>query len=170
MRKYNVIVALLAITVLSASVHGDPSPQAISVAGAVSNPGDWTVARMKSDLASQIVSIQYSSHGQQHTSAAVPLVSVLQSAGMSSELKMVRRWIPNIRIIRFGSSSSFRDATATPLHSASRSFCPRSSTKKSGLPSMRMESPSMMLTGRLALFVPGTSSRVDGFARWRALP
>jgi hypothetical protein len=48
---------------------------------------DWTVAKLKSDLAADVTTITYTGHDGKHTSTAVPLVSVLKAAGVQAELK-----------------------------------------------------------------------------------
>jgi Oxidoreductase molybdopterin binding domain len=82
----SLLIAFSSVGVLAAS-SADSEP-ALHVGGDVPKPGDWTVMQLRQDFASDIKAIQYSSRGQQHTCNCVPLLSVLNAAGMQSELKM----------------------------------------------------------------------------------
>jgi Oxidoreductase molybdopterin binding domain len=88
MRRRNFIVSVLVWIVFSAYAYAGPGPDVIAVGGTVDKPGDWTAARLKSDLAADVKSISYTSHGQKHTSSAVPLLSLLKAAGIQTDLKM----------------------------------------------------------------------------------
>ena len=62
--------------------------KAVHVGGEVAKSGDWTVSRIRNELASEIKSVQYTSRGQTHTSNCVSLLSILKAAGVQTELKM----------------------------------------------------------------------------------
>jgi hypothetical protein len=79
-------------SVFAAAALADPTTLpaatgAIHISGAVAQPSDWTADQLKTQFASQIQSIDYESHGQKHTANAVPLVALLKSAGVSTDLK-----------------------------------------------------------------------------------
>jgi hypothetical protein len=63
-------------------------PPAIHISVASTQPSDWTTDQLKTQFAAQIKSVDYESHGQKHTSTAVPLLAVLKAAGVGTDLKM----------------------------------------------------------------------------------
>jgi hypothetical protein len=60
----------------------------VTVTGEVDHPGNWSVADLKSQLASDFKTIQISRRGQQHSADVVPLLSLLKAAGTKMDLKM----------------------------------------------------------------------------------
>jgi hypothetical protein len=84
MRKALFIFAAI-LSLFAASAFADPA--AIHISGAVAQPSDWMANQLKTQFASQIKSIEYQSHGQKHTSNAVPLLALLKSAGVAVDLK-----------------------------------------------------------------------------------
>jgi hypothetical protein len=48
--------------------------------------GDWSLTRIKTELAADITTIDYVGHDGKHTSSAVPLASLLKAAGVPVEL------------------------------------------------------------------------------------
>jgi len=60
----------------------------VHVVGDVPKPGDWSVAQIRKELASDVKPVQYAARGQQHQSDCVPLISLLKAAGVQTELKM----------------------------------------------------------------------------------
>jgi hypothetical protein len=72
----------------SVAYSADSVPAVHVGGGAVTQPSDWTVARLQDELAGQIKPVKYSSKGAQHTSNCVPLVAVLRAAGVPVDLKM----------------------------------------------------------------------------------
>jgi DMSO/TMAO reductase YedYZ molybdopterin-dependent catalytic subunit len=90
MMKNGLSAALILLT--AALAFSDPAlpPGAagVDVVGAVSNPGSWTVERIKSKLADQIRPVEFISHGDKHTASAVPLLAVLKASGLAPDLKM----------------------------------------------------------------------------------
>jgi hypothetical protein len=63
--------------------------EAVQVGGdAAAKPGEWTVARIQSELADQIKPIEYTTHGESHKANALPLLALLKAAGVQTELKM----------------------------------------------------------------------------------
>jgi hypothetical protein len=81
-------LVLLILITTSLAYAGAPAPVGVEVAGALSKPGSWTVDRIKSELADQIKAVEYTSHGDKHTSNAVPLLSLLKASGLAADLKM----------------------------------------------------------------------------------
>lgn len=59
----------------------------LRIGGAVA-PSTWTVARLKSQFASQIREIKYAGKGKQHSSSCVALIALLKAAGTPVDLKM----------------------------------------------------------------------------------
>ncbi|MGD0139842.1 MAG: molybdopterin-dependent oxidoreductase [Tepidisphaeraceae bacterium] len=88
MRQAQFIVGLLTLIALSRSLYAGPVLDAVHVDGAVDKPGDWTTTRVKSELAADLTSISYVSHGQKHVSDAVPLLSLLKAAGVQTQVQM----------------------------------------------------------------------------------
>jgi DMSO/TMAO reductase YedYZ molybdopterin-dependent catalytic subunit len=97
MRIMTFIVVVLIYISLPAFVLADPNPDTVNVAGAVNHPGDWTIARLKSDLAADVTSISYATHGQKHTSNVVPLLSLLKAAGVQTQVKMDPKADPRMK-------------------------------------------------------------------------
>jgi DMSO/TMAO reductase YedYZ molybdopterin-dependent catalytic subunit len=87
MKNLRAIFWLVGLVLFSAQLGADSVAPAVTVNGAVSKPGDWTVDRIKSELADDVTSIQYSSRDGKHSSKAVPLVSLLKAAGVVTQLK-----------------------------------------------------------------------------------
>ena len=79
-----VLVTLLSFFAVSALAD---SP-AVHISVASTQPSDWTADQLKTQFASQIKSIDYESHGQKHTSNAIPLLAVLKAADVGTDLKM----------------------------------------------------------------------------------
>jgi hypothetical protein len=84
--RYTLVFVVTVLSFFAAAVSADPG--AIHISGAVAQPSDWTADQLKTQFAAQIKSIDYQSHGQKHTSAAVPLLAVLKAAGVGTDLKM----------------------------------------------------------------------------------
>jgi hypothetical protein len=88
----NCLIILATIFSLFAAALADPTtlPAAtgvIHISGAIAQPSDWTADQLKTQFASQIQSIDYQSHGQKHTANAIPLLALLKSAGVATDLK-----------------------------------------------------------------------------------
>jgi len=64
-----------------------PSEVPFKVSGAVTQPSEWTVTRVKAEFASQIKPVDYSSHGQKHTAQCIPLLTLLTHSGVATESK-----------------------------------------------------------------------------------
>jgi DMSO/TMAO reductase YedYZ molybdopterin-dependent catalytic subunit len=87
--KFIHLVLGMAVVFATVTAAYSAEPEGVvHIGGDVSKPGDWTVSRIRAELASEIKSVQYSSRGQQHTSNCVPLLSVLNASGIQTELKM----------------------------------------------------------------------------------
>jgi hypothetical protein len=79
---------LLMAALIAADQPPAQSLPAVHVSGAgIATPADWSAARIKSDMADQIKTIEYSSHGQTHHSTCVPVLEILQASGLGTELK-----------------------------------------------------------------------------------
>lgn len=60
----------------------------VAIIGSVQKPGEWTVARIKSELTADVTTISYAGHdGKKHTAVSVPLLSVLRASGLQAKLK-----------------------------------------------------------------------------------
>jgi hypothetical protein len=64
------------------------SENAIHVGGGAAQPGDWTLARLEKDFASEIKTVEYTSKGQKRRSRCVSLLAVLNRAGVQTKLNM----------------------------------------------------------------------------------
>ncbi len=60
----------------------------VSVGGAVAHPMSVSADDLRSRFAAQVSPIEYESHGHKHAAHAVPLIAVLQAAGVDATLKM----------------------------------------------------------------------------------
>jgi hypothetical protein len=56
------------------------SPESLQIAGAVSKPTEWTVAKLKETFAAQLKQLEYTIKGQKHVSTCVPLLAIVQAA------------------------------------------------------------------------------------------
>jgi hypothetical protein len=81
---YRGICWIILLVSLLATAAG--AADSMSITGAVTKPGDWTVEKLKTDLAADVTSITYTGHDGKHTSSAVPLVALLKAAGMTTDL------------------------------------------------------------------------------------
>jgi hypothetical protein len=89
-------VALLILGAITSSTRADT--QSIQIAGAVDHPGNWTPDQIRSTLASEIKSIDYSTHNQKHTYNCVPLLSLLKAAGAHTDVKMNPAAYPHTKL------------------------------------------------------------------------
>ena len=80
--------AALAVILIAALGAQPTTLPLVHLAGALDKPGDWGADRIKTELASSMKPVTYISHGAQHSSNCVPLVSLLQAAGTNTALKM----------------------------------------------------------------------------------
>jgi hypothetical protein len=71
-----------------ASAGAASTPSSFHVAGFGINPSDWTVDKIQTQLADQIKPIQYTSHGAKHTFDCIPLIALLQAAGVPADFVM----------------------------------------------------------------------------------
>ena len=78
---------LLAAVCLAAAPATRPVAT-VTVAGAVAHPLAWSAEDVRSNLAAAVTAIQYESHGHKHSAHAVPLLAMLQAAGLGTTLKM----------------------------------------------------------------------------------
>lgn len=83
-KQFAVVLSLIALCAL---IGANAANDKVTIAGAVDKPGEWTVARIKADLAADITTITYTGHDGKHTSSAVPLASLLKAVGVQTELK-----------------------------------------------------------------------------------
>jgi hypothetical protein len=88
MRRNYLLVGMLMLSALVLTTRADSQTDGVSVAGAVDKPGDWTIARLKSDLPKDVQQIEFTRHGQKHVATVAPLLKVLEAAGIKTELKM----------------------------------------------------------------------------------
>jgi hypothetical protein len=81
------VFSVFAVAALADPTTSPAASGAIHISGDVAQPSDWTADQLKTQFASQIQSIDYESHGQKHTSNAIPLIALLKSAGVSIDSK-----------------------------------------------------------------------------------
>jgi hypothetical protein len=77
-----------AILAVMAAIGAAPSPSAIHISGLDVKPSDWTVEQLQTQLAAEIKPVEYKSKGAEHTFSCVPLVSVLEAAGIQTDFAM----------------------------------------------------------------------------------
>ncbi len=82
----NTLISLATVLFFFA-VNALADPATIHISGPSTQPSDWTADQLKTQFAAQIKSIDYQSHGQKHTSNAIPLLSLLKTAGVAADLK-----------------------------------------------------------------------------------
>jgi hypothetical protein len=63
-------------------------PDTVHIGGSSFKGGDFTVAQLQQQVASEIKPVQYNSHGAPHTFNCVPLASVLKAAGAQTDFVM----------------------------------------------------------------------------------
>jgi hypothetical protein len=97
-RSHSIRAALLAVvSCLAAGPATQPAPASIAVDGVVAHPLSWSAAELRSNLAAQVTEIHYDIHDQHHVAHAVPLLAVLQSAGVGTTLKMDPKVDPKVK-------------------------------------------------------------------------
>jgi len=84
----SMVLLLAGLCVNPSRAFSAGNERSVRVGGDVSNPGDWTVKRLKQQFAAEIRQIHYASQGQPHVSNCVALLSLLKAAGAPTELKM----------------------------------------------------------------------------------
>lgn len=90
-RQTGIFYLACAIVFISAGTRNALSAEsepAVHVGGDVPKSGDWTVGRIRADLASDLKSVQFTSRGAQHTSNCVSMIAILKACGLPAELKM----------------------------------------------------------------------------------
>jgi hypothetical protein len=60
----------------------------VKVSGDVPKPVEWDADAMRKQFASEIKTVKYSSKGQAHLATCVPLLAVLEAAGVETGIKM----------------------------------------------------------------------------------
>jgi hypothetical protein len=83
--------------VIFAAIAAGPAPSTIHVVGSAVKTGDWSVDQLQTQLASQIKAVDYNSRGGKHTFHCVPLIAVLQAAGVSGDFAMNGAADPKIK-------------------------------------------------------------------------
>jgi hypothetical protein len=88
MRKTLAVSVVMVFALLIDARAAEPASEVpVKVSGAIAQPSDWTLTRLKSEFAAQIKPIEYTSHGQKHTANCVPLFALLKQCGVPSEIK-----------------------------------------------------------------------------------
>ena len=64
------------------------APTALTVDAGTGPPVSLSADELRSRFAGQLTTVEYESHGHKHAARAVPLLAVLQSAGVVTALKM----------------------------------------------------------------------------------
>jgi DMSO/TMAO reductase YedYZ molybdopterin-dependent catalytic subunit len=88
MRQFLAALVVVTLVILGSSRGAEPAPEvAVKVSGALAQPSDWTVSRLKTEFAGEIKPVEYSSHGQKHTADSVSLLALLKHCGVPTEIK-----------------------------------------------------------------------------------
>lgn len=83
-----IAAVLLIASLFAAAARADDAPPSVAVGGVVDHPGDWTVDKIKHDLAGDVKRVTFTSHGASHQSDCVPLLALLNAAGAHLDFKM----------------------------------------------------------------------------------
>lgn len=59
---------------------------------------EWTVDRIKKDLAAEVKDVPYQSHGKAYVGRGVPLLSLLKASGCAVEIKMDPKADPKVKL------------------------------------------------------------------------
>ena len=70
---------------------------AVRLGGALDKPGDWNAARIRTELAADLKTIEYTSRGEKHHSTCIPLLALLKAAGTHTDLKMNPNTDPKLK-------------------------------------------------------------------------
>jgi DMSO/TMAO reductase YedYZ molybdopterin-dependent catalytic subunit len=98
LREYFRTVLWITVVLGAATAAYPAEPDSVlHVEGEVPKPSDWTVKRLREELALQIKPVQFTSRGKQHTANCLPLLSVLKAAGVQTELKMDPKADPKVK-------------------------------------------------------------------------
>jgi hypothetical protein len=85
----SVPAALLVLLMTACPAGADDSPDALTVdPGGGAAPVKFSLDQIRQQFSAVARPVQYDSHGQHHTSTCVPMLSLLQAAGVSSQIKM----------------------------------------------------------------------------------
>ena len=85
MTKKRMIVGVLAcLAVWSVSLF---AADTLTLAGDLPKPGEWTVEKVRTELAANITKLEYTGHDGKHTSSVVPLTALLKAGGVETALK-----------------------------------------------------------------------------------
>src|ERR1700761_136019 len=82
------LISLLSLGILLALASAARADDSVKVTLADGASQAWTLARIRQDLAADIKSVEFTSHGEKHAANGVPLVALLKSAGAPVEVKM----------------------------------------------------------------------------------
>jgi len=97
MKNTRLILCIICSILFTTTLHAGPAADAITVAGEVSKPGDWTADKIKTELAADLTTLSYTGHDGKHTSTVVPLVSLLKAAGVATQLKQDPKAAPGVK-------------------------------------------------------------------------
>ena len=81
-------VLLLLPLVAFCSIKSADAEKRITLGGNVATAASWTAAELEKAFTGDIKTVEYNRRGQKHTSRCVPLLAVLKSGGVPTELKM----------------------------------------------------------------------------------
>jgi hypothetical protein len=88
MTKPSGTICTFIITLLAAAACFADNAKTLSISGAVTTAAIWDVPKLKQQFSGEVHAIQYSLKGKPHTSNCVSLLSVLNAAGIDTNLKM----------------------------------------------------------------------------------
>jgi DMSO/TMAO reductase YedYZ molybdopterin-dependent catalytic subunit len=92
------LLCFFAVVITAASTPLSAEPEkTIHVSGVVAQPSDWSEARLEKEFAADMRTVQYTSHGGQHSAKCVALVTLLKAAGVQTELKMDPKADPKVK-------------------------------------------------------------------------
>jgi DMSO/TMAO reductase YedYZ molybdopterin-dependent catalytic subunit len=86
-RRFGLLLLLFAVLATPMALAAD-ADNVIRVGGQVAQASDWTAARLEKELATDMQTVQFTSHGQQHAAKCVSLLDLLKAAGVETDLKM----------------------------------------------------------------------------------
>jgi hypothetical protein len=85
--KQTRLIAGVILLFVSATLHADPTTDAMTVTDAAGKATEWTPAKIKTELAAEVTTVSYSGKDGKHTATAVPLASLLKASGVTTQLK-----------------------------------------------------------------------------------
>ena len=86
--RFRWAVLALVVVIAMPAASAVAAEDVIHIAGEGVTSGDWSAARIGSDLAADVKPVKYTSKGQPHEANAISVIALLKAAGVPTELKM----------------------------------------------------------------------------------